>query len=359
MIVIDGSIGEGGGQILRTTLALAALLGKPVRIVNIRAKRPRPGLQRQHLTSVKAVAELASARVEGLELGSTTLVFIPRGLRSGRFYFNIGTAGSITLVLQALLPVTAFAPGPVEVEIVGGTDVPWSPPIDYVRFVLRKLLAMFGFEFEIIVKRRGHYPRGGGRVVLRVTQPPHVLKPVKLEERGKVLRVEGLSHAVRLPRHVAERQARSAEAVLRSKLPGVPISIDLEWYEPSRDPHLGPGSGVVVWAVAEHSVLGSDSLGAKGKPAEAVGREAAEKLLEDLATGTALDRHASDMLIPYAALACGESILGGARLTMHAWTNIEVVKMLVPGAEMEFIEGGKLNEKFKLRVKGICYKPSS
>jgi len=356
LLVIDGSMGEGGGQILRTSLALAALLGKPVRIANIRAKRPRPGLQRQHLTSVKAVAKVAGAHVEGLALGSTSITFTPGRLRGGRFSFNIGTAGSVTLVLQALLPVLAYAPEPVTVEIRGGTDVPWSPPIDYVRFVLRRLLERFGFTFEVEVGRRGHYPRGGGHVVVRVDRPPRMLRAADFSERDGIVRVEGLSHAVRLPRHVAERQARSAYEYLRARLGGVPIHIDLEWYEPGRDPHLGPGSGIVLWAVAERSVLGGDALGAKGKPAEKVGEEAASKLYEDLETEAALDRHASDMLIPFAALACGESVLYGSRLTMHAWTNVMLVKKLVEGVEIEFVEGGELDKPFKLRVKGVCYK---
>jgi RNA 3'-terminal phosphate cyclase (ATP) len=352
LIEIDGSFGEGGGQILRTSLALSALLGRPVRIYNIRAKRPRPGLQRQHLVSVKAVADLSSAKVEGLRLGSTEIRFYPDGIRSGVFRFDIGTAGSITLVLQATLPVMAFAPGPVRLVVRGGTDVPWSPPVDYVRFVLRRLLERMGYVFEVIVRRRGHYPRGGGLVEAVVEKPPGRLEAVELHERGEVRLVEGLSHAVRLPRHVAERQARAAEELL-SKL-GVPVRISVEWYEPGRDPHLGPGSGIVVWALAEKSVLGGDSLGAKGKPAERVGREAAQKLLEDLATGKALDRHASDMMITYAAVACGESLLGGAQLTMHAWTNLHVVKKLVPEAEAEFIEGGEPGKPFVLRIRGAC-----
>lgn len=352
IVEIDGSFGEGGGQILRTTLALSAVLGRPVRIFNIRAKRPRPGLQRQHLVSVRAVAELSSARVEGLRLGSTEIVFRPGPLRGGRFRFDIGTAGSITLVLQAVLPVAAFAPSPVHMEIRGGTDVPWSPPIDYVRFVLRRLLERMGYGFEIVLRRRGHYPKGGGIVEAHVVNPPRRLMSLQAPVRGEIRFVEGLSHAVRLPRHVAERQARAAEEILRAL--GVPVRIETEWYPPGRDPHLGPGSGIVVWALAEHSVLGGDALGAKGKPAEMVGREAAEKLVEDLGTGKALDRHASDMLLTYAALACGESVLGGASLTRHAWTNLHVVKKLVPEARVEFIEGGELGKPFVVKIGGVC-----
>ena len=352
MVEIDGSMGEGGGQILRTSLALAAITGRTVRIYNIRAKRPRPGLQRQHLVSVKAVAALAGARVEGLRLGSTEIVFRPGRLRGGRFRFDIGTAGSITLVLQAVLPVAAFAPEPVEIEVRGGTDVPWSPPVDYVRHVFARLLERFGYSIDIIVKRRGHYPRGGGIVVASVREPPGRLNPVNLRERGDILYVEGISHAVRLPRHVAERQASAARQLLE-KL-GVPIKIDVEWYEPGRDPHLGPGSGIVVWAITRNSVLGGDALGARGKPAERVGREAATKLLEDLETGMALDRHASDMLLTYAAVACGESVLGGSKLTSHAETNMYVVRKVVPEAEVELVEKMGPDRPFVARVRGAC-----
>ncbi len=352
-IVVDGSIGEGGGQILRTTLGLAAVLGLKVRVVNIRAKRPRPGLQRQHLTAVRAVARLSGGRLKGDELGSTVLEFEPDEIRGGTYRFNIGTAGSTTLVLQAILPILIFSPSPVTVEIRGGTDVPWSPPVDYVRFVLAPLLRLMGVNLEVELVRRGHYPRGGGIIRVRVEKPPRRLNPINLVERGDIVRIEGLSHAVRLPRHVAERQAASARRVLEARYPSVPVSISLEYYEPSRDPHLGPGSGIVLWAVTRYSVLGGDALGAKGKPAEKVGEEAAQKLVEDLDTGKALDRHASDMLIPLLALACGESMVGGARMTLHAYTNIEIVKMLVRDAVIEVVEGG-LNKPFVLRVRGAC-----
>ncbi|AEM38079.1 RNA 3'-phosphate cyclase [Pyrolobus fumarii 1A] len=349
-VVIDGSMGEGGGQILRTSVALAAVLGIKLRVYNIRAKRKNPGLQRQHMTAIRAVAALTNARVEGLKLGSTSIVFEPRELRGGKYRFDIGTAGSVTLVLQALLPVAAFVPEPLEVEIRGGTDVPWSPPVDYVRFVLRPLLEKFGYHFDIIVKRRGHYPKGGGIVIFRVDNPPRRLHSIELEERGEVLAFKGLSHCVRLPKHVAERQARSAASVIRARYPDVPLKIDLEYYTPGKDPHLGPGSGIVVYAETENSVLGGDSLGAKGKPAERVGEEAARKLIEDLETGKALDRHASDMLIPFAALAEGESVLGGAKLTLHAYTNLLVVEKLT-GIKYEL--KGELDKPFTLRIRGI------
>ena len=348
MILIDGSFGEGGGQILRTSIGLAAALGRAVRIVNIRAKRKNPGLQRQHMTAVRVLATLTNARVEGLYLGSTELIFEPRELRGGKYKFDIGTAGSTTLVLQALIPVLPFVPEPLEIELRGGTDVPWSPPVDYVRMVLIPMLSRMGFEIELEVKRRGHYPHGGGIVIIR-SKPVGRIKPLQLIDRGRMIRVEGISHAVKLPRHVAERQALSAKKELE-KL-GVPIDISLEWYPPERDPHLGPGSGIVVVAKCENSLLGADALGAKGKPAEVVGKEAASKLLEDLSTGAALDRHMADMIVAPAALACGTSAFKASKMTMHAYTVIELVKKI---AQADIEVSGGLNEPFEMKIKGVC-----
>jgi len=347
MLVIDGSYGEGGGQILRTAVALSAIAGVDVRVVNIRARRPEPGLKRQHLTGILAAAEICKATVEGAYVGSTEVVFKPGSVKGGSYVFNVGTAGSVTLVLQTLLPIAAFADSPVHLELRGGTDVPWSPPIDYLRYVVRSHLARLGYTFEVELVRRGHYPRGGGVVRVRVERPPRGFSPVSLVEAGKTLSVRGLSHCVRLPKHVAERQARAATEELR-KL-GVPVSVDLEWYEESRDPHLGPGSGVVLWAETERSILGGDSLGERGKPAEVVGREAATKLIEDLRTEMAYDRHMGDMVVPYLALADGESVVGLARLTMHAYTNIWLVQRVL-GVELEC--RGELNQPAVLKVRG-------
>lgn len=352
LVEIDGSVGEGGGQVLRTSLALAALLSKPVRIYNIRAKREKPGLRPQHLNSVKVIAALADAEVEGLRVGSTEITFIPRELRGGTYTIDIGTAGSVTLIIQAIAPIAAFLPSGLEVRIIGGTDVPKSPTIDYMRNVFTHFMGLMGYTVEIEVKRRGHYPRGGGMVVFRVPNPPKSLEPIEIVDQGRLKEVRGISHAVKLPRHVAVRQAKSASETLVRTLKVMP-DITVEWYEPSRDPHRGPGSGVTLWAILDRTVMGSDALGERGKPAEAVGREAANKLVEDLGTGAALDRHMSDMIIPYLALADGSSIITGARLTMHAYTNLLVTKRFVGEAVYEV--KGDINEPFKLKIRGIGY----
>ena len=190
--------------------------------------------------------------------------------------------------------------------------------------------------------RRGHYPRGGGRVVVEVEPVKDYLKPINIVKHNGIVAIRGRSHAVRLPKHVAERQARAASAIIAEKL-GLEPLIDIEYYEKGRDPHLGPGSGIVVYAETRTGTrLGADSLGEKGKPAEKVGREAALKLVEDIGTGMGFDRHMADMLIPYMFLARGCSVAGVARLTSHALTAIRITKMFLRDAavEVDGEEGG-------------------
>ena len=350
LVVIDGSMGEGGGQILRTAIALSAVTGQPVRVVNIRAKRKNPGLRPQHLTAIRALAQITGARVRGAEVGSSEIEFWPGPIRGGVYDFNVGTAGSVSLVLQAILPALAFADSPVRVRITGGTDVKMAPTIDYMRNVFARLLLNFGYRVDIRVYRRGHYPRGGGRVEAIIENPPRRLEPTRIVERGRLLGVEGRSHAVRLPRHVAERQAKAAARVIKERL-GVDPRIEIEWYEPGRDPHLGPGSGIALWAAYEGSVLGSDSLGERGKRAEVVGREAAIKLVDDIASGAAVDRYASDMLPPYMALASGVSEYTGASLTSHAETVFMLLRIILPEAGIE-VEGSP-GKPFRARINGI------
>ena len=350
LVEIDGSMGEGGGQILRTSVALAAVLGVPVRVYNIRAKRRNPGLRPQHLNAIRAIAAISGGRIEGDRIGSTEIVFHPGRIRGGRYRIDVGTAGSISLILQALLPVIAYADSPVSLEIRGGTDVPMAPPVDYVKEVLARLLDAMGYRFIVRVKRRGHYPKGGGIVEVEVPDPPQGFKGRDYTERGSLVGVYGRSHAVRLPRHVAERQARSAAGIVRSRL-GVEPEIEVEWYEPGRDPHLGPGSGIVLWALFRESVMGGDSIGARGKRAEVVGEEAAMRLVEDVSTGAALDRHASDMIPLYLALAGGSYRIFGARLTMHAVTVLDLLSIMLEGFRYR-IERGEVGEPFIARLEG-------
>jgi RNA 3'-phosphate cyclase len=348
MIEVDGSYGEGGGQILRTAVSLSALTMKPVRIINIRAGRPKPGLKRQHMAGIEVTGKIVDAEVKGLEVGSTVVEFVPRERRGGTISYDIGTAGSISLVLQATLPPAVLSPEPISFKLRGGTDVKWSPPVDYLHNVFAHTLETLGPRIQIIQKRRGHYPRGGGEVTCDVT-PVTSIKPLERVELGNLGTVEGISHCVRLPGHIAERQAATAEEMIINNLEIKP-DIVRESYRKENDPHLGPGSGIVIWAESEEGVrVGADSLGDRGKSAERVGNEAASRLVSEVSTGMAVDCHLCDMLITYLAVASGSSRIGVTNITSHLTTNIWAVEHIL-GSKIEL--QGKIGESGLVLVEG-------
>jgi len=314
-IEIDGSYGEGGGQILRTSVALSVITGKPVRIRRIRANRSNPGLRPQHLHGILALKELSNAKVKGAKVGSTELEFVPEKPEPKHIRVPVKTAGSATLVLQALLPAMAFTGG--SFEITGGTDVPWSPPVDYLKHVTLFALERMGLKVELEIRRRGHYPKGGGLVVGRV-EPWEDRRPLKAVEWREIKNFGGISHATNLPAHVAERQAKAAEGRLR-EFYTAPVEMETEV---SRS--LGPGSGIIVWAETDSLILGGDALGKRGKPAEVVGREAADELIEALRTRAAVDKFLGDQLVPFLAFVGGE--IGVSEVTNHLLTNVWVVE---------------------------------
>ena len=340
MIEIDGSMLEGGGSIVRISVGLAALMGKPVRVYNIRAKRDNPGLREQHLEGIRAVAKLCNGRLEGDELGSREIRFWPGEVKAGRIRVNIRTAGNITLVLQPIMLAALRADGAVEVEFDGGaTDAPLAPPLDYMKHVTLPTLAKMGYRCELKCLRRGHYPKGGARVEARLH--PGSLQPISAVERGKVLSIRGISHCVRLPRSIAERQANEARKRLLRE--GYSAEIEVEAYDPEKDPHVAPGTGIVLWAECEGGVIGASALGKPGKPAEKVGLEAAEELLSQLKTGAAVDRYLTDQLIPYMALADGE--ITSAEITLHTLTNLALVEKFLgvkPEVEGDLGKPGRL-----------------
>ncbi len=342
LVKIDGSYGEGGGSILRYALSLSAITLKPVEIFNIRAKRGKPGLRPQHLNAVRALAKLVDAQVEGDYVGSKRIVFLPKYRRSGRFEIDIGTAGSISLIIQALLPASINANGEVVFTIKGGTDVPMAPPIDYMKEVFLSNIALMGAKVEMNIHRRGHYPKGGGIVELRVR--PSSLDPLVKVRRDDIKRIRGRAHAVKLPRHVVRRIARSAVKILSER--GLSVDIEEEWSENS---HLGPGAGIVLWTESS-PIIGSDDLGKRGKPSEEVGRNAALRLLEEIDTGMALDRHSGDMIIPYLAIASGRSRVGISKLTLHAESNIWLVEQFLP---VRFRVEGELGKPSIVEVEGV------
>ena len=334
MLTIDGSQGEGGGQILRTSVALSAVTEIPVRVINIRANRPKPGLRAQHLNAIKAVAEVCKAETHGVEIGSREIEFLPKKLSGGTFDINIGTAGSITLVLQALMIPAVHAKERLAVRITGGTDMKWSPPIDYLRFVTLPLLKKFGYQAEIQLIRRGYYPSGGGEVVFKVT--PSSLEKIFITDRGKILNIKGISHAHPDLRkaEVAERQAKSARILIRNEL-NKEAEIEKQYAHT-----FSYGSGITLWAETENSILGADSIGERGKRAEVVGEEAAGAFVAELNTGAGLDKHMADQVVPFLALAGGRVAV--SEVTEHTRTNIHVLKKF--GYDLK-VEGNVISKK--------------
>jgi RNA 3'-phosphate cyclase len=319
-IEIDGSFGEGGGQIIRTAVGLSGATGVPIKVYNIRAGRPKPGLSYQHMNAIKAVQLLTDAQVYGLELGSKKLSFTPSRIKSGGYRINIGTAGSVSLVLQAFLIPAILCKDELQIEVTGGTDVPMSPPIDYIKNVFLKFLSRLGADVRIGLKRRGHYPKGGGSVIVKVR--PSSLSGISVKRRGRLNGIQGVSHCTSLPEHVAERQRDSALHLLREEL-GQEAEIVTEI---TRD--FGQGSGIVLWAEYENTVLGASSLGKRGKRAERVGREAASALLSEIKSQATVDFHMGDQLIPYIAMAEDTSSYV-CRLTSHTKTNIYTTERIL------------------------------
>jgi RNA 3'-terminal phosphate cyclase (ATP) len=322
MIEIDGSKGEGGGQILRTAVSMSAVTGESVKVFNIRAGRDKSGLMPQHFSAVEAVAALCGGKVDGLAPGSKEITFSPGKIRAGKYNVDVGTAGSSTLVMQSLMLPAFFAPAQVSLQVRGGTDVKWSPSIDYLRFVFIPLIAKFGCRACVELAARGYYPAGGGKVSVEVM--PSKLKGIELLKQGKISSIKGTSHA-----HlglkgakVAERQAKGAEYAVRNppldKGFGGGVKIAQEYVNT-----LSYGSGITLWVEGENSILGADALGEKGRRAEEVGMEAGEKLMADIASNAALDRYMADQIVPYLALAGGT--VSVSEITGHARTNIDVV----------------------------------
>jgi len=323
MLQIDGSEGEGGGAIIRVAVALSAVTGKEIRIVNIRAKRSSPGLRAQHLTGIKAVGELCNAEISGAEIQSKEIEFIPGDIKSKKLNVDIGTAGSITLVLQALMVPAIFADDRVRIKITGGTDVRWSPPIDYLRFVTLPILQGLGYTGKIELERRGYFPQGSGKVIAEIE--PSELKPIEILESGKILSAGGVSHAHRNleKAKVARRQARAARPLLYNRLSNLGVNSDILVNQEYCDA-LSYGSGLTLWIKTENSILGSDSLGERGKPAERVGKEAVENLLRELDSGAPLDRYTADQIVPYLALVGGA--VRASEITEHTRTNVMLAR---------------------------------
>ena len=349
-LIVDGSIGEGGGQIVRTALFFSSLLSIPIEITNIRFKRKPKGLKKQHLGVIKALKLITNAQVEGAYEGSTNLVFEPKTLKSGAYRINLETAASISLFFQTILPLAFFVPKRFLISVKGGTDVDKAPTVDWVENVFLPHLLPLARRTSFRIIRRGFNPAGGGIVSLQVESNldyhlygleeirSFVKRFLNLNKtkQGNIDKIRGISiaHKALQERRVSERQRLGAIEYLKSKW-NRKASI-MNFYVDADS----IGTSITLWLYdTEGNILGADSLGKKGKPAEEVGKEAAQKLVEDWENGATVDRHLADHLIPLLALAGG--ILKVPKFTQHLLTNLEVAKLFI-GDIFEIDEGEKL-----------------
>jgi RNA 3'-terminal phosphate cyclase (ATP) len=323
LITIDGSYGEGGGQIIRTSLSLSAITGQPVEVVNVRARRTKPGLQPQHLTSVKAAASLCGAWTEGAEVGSTRFRFEPHSqVNAGNYRFDIGTAGATALVAQTALVPLALQDGSSKVAIIGGTHVPHAPVADYLAHVALPAFAMGGLSASVKYEKAGFFPKGGGQIVLEIS-PSHVLNPITMVERGKLRKLTAYIVACSLPEHVAARGAETVRAFMKAVGRDVEIEVvDL--------PSLDPGAAVVLVAECEGGLAGFTSLGERGKPMERVATQPCKEFMEWWKTGAPCDEHMADQLVLPMAFSYGESRWVTPTVTDHLRTVLWVTEQFVP-----------------------------
>ncbi|NPA61976.1 MAG: RNA 3'-terminal phosphate cyclase [Methanococci archaeon] len=310
-IEIDGGYMEGGGQIVRTAVSLSALTQKPVKIINIRKNRRNPGLAPQHVAAIKAVKKLCNAEVYGLGVGSREITFIPSKISPKNFLVDVGTAGSISLIIQTIVPLALGVDKAFTLKIRGGTDVKMSPPIDYVKNITLKILKNFGVMTNLKVLRRGFYPKGGGEVIIEIK--PSKIKKFDLIEHSKCEVVEGISYVQNLNENIARRMRKRAVDLLNKEklLPNIKV-------ECSKG--ISEGAGIVLW----NDTIGGSCLGERGLRAEIVAERAVNELLNERKSGMALDKYMGDQIIPY--LAFGGGIVGVSEITSHTKTNMWVVK---------------------------------
>jgi RNA 3'-terminal phosphate cyclase (ATP) len=329
-IEIDGSRGEGGGQVLRSALALSLVTGTPFRMVNVRAGRRRPGLMRQHLTAVLAAVEVGGARVTGAEIGSRELSFSPGPVRAGDYRFSVGTAGSATLVFQTVFPALALASGRSTVVVEGGTHNPLAPPFDFLARAFLPLVARMEPRATAVLERPGFYPAGGGRIRVDI-EPALAFSRLELPERGPILERRATAVVALLPRSIAERELR----VVREKLNWDPECTRIEHVQDA----VGPGNAVTVDVVAEHVTEVFTAFGERGVSAERVGAEVAEDVARYLAAGVPVGRHLADQLLLPMALGAGGSFRTLAP-SKHAHTQADLLRSFL-GVDIQLREVGE------------------
>jgi RNA 3'-terminal phosphate cyclase (ATP) len=323
LVKIDGSQGEGGGQILRTAISLSAITGRPIEVSNIRANRTNPGLRPQHMAGIRIIADLFHAKSENLKVGAEWIRFSPSDkFEGGSIKFDIGTAGSIPLILMTVVPAVSLSNNSLQIEVTGGTDVKASPTIDYIKHIVAKSYLSIGPKFSVNVLKRGYYPKGGG--VVQCT-----IKPCKTPGTIELLATEYLEPKIisvcsQLPIHVAKRQISSALIALEKK------DIRCSNYTASIETSISPGSSILVYSASDFGLyIGGDSIGELGKRAEAVGNEGAMRFLDSTLAEATVDPFLADMLVLPLALSKGRSRYRVGRVTQHLLTNLHVVSQVI------------------------------
>jgi RNA 3'-phosphate cyclase len=345
MIEIQGDYLEGGGQIVRTAIGLSAVTGEPCRIFNIRRGRKKPGLAAQHMKGIVAATRLCHGEVEGLWVGSQEVVFQPGEIKGGRIQIDIGTAGSISLLLQTMILPSIHADRDVRLEITGGTHVQWAPTIDYFHIIFCDFLLQMGVEIRVELLKPGFYPKGGGQTWVKI-RPARRLKPLVLTEREGLRGTFAESLASRdleKPK-VAERQVEGAERIL-----------DIDHQTVEYGESYSTGSSIHLTARYQNCRLGACMMGKKGKPAERVGEDVARFLEAQMESGACFDRWMADQILPYLALADGDSEITVSEITDHCLTNIWVIEKFLP-VKFKVVEedggGGRISVRRSVKSYG-------
>ncbi len=331
---IDGSYGEGGGQILRTAVTLSTITGKPVEVENIRKNRGVPGLRSQHLTGIKILTKVCNAKVDGLHVGSTSLRFFPSEIRDSTLKENIGTAGSIPLILQVLIPAVAISKKNLKLSIIGGTDVLWSPTSNYTKFVLREAYSRIGINFSVDIKKRGYYPKGGGIVDIQVS-PCEKIKPVSLLKRTTNSVKLFCSYSM-ISKEAIENEVSEAKKILESN----GLFCD---YEIKEELAFDKGCSFLIFAQDDNSIIGSDAIYDKGM--KGIGQIVANRFLE---SNLGVDLFLSDMLVVPLALTSELSAFRIKKITKHLETNLFVTSKII-NCKYGI---GKLDDGFEVRIEG-------
>ena len=335
-MIIDGSYGEGGGQIVRTCLALAMITGKAFRLENIRGGRRKPGLLRQHLTAVQAASEICKAKIKGAELHSREIVFEPNEIIAGEYEFRIGTAGSTTLVLQTVLPALMTIAAPATLVLEGGTHNSHAPPFDFIEKTFLPLIRQMGPGVEVNLEKHGFFPAGGGQLTAKV-KPVESLNAIELEKRGRLIDGRAKSVSAHLPGRIGEQEM---EIVCR----------EMQWPGESCQPQIvksdGPGNAVMIELEYEHVTLVFTGFGAKGVPLATVANEAIRQAQDYLASDVGADPYLADQLLLPMAVAGRGSFTTGA-LSHHTRTNIDIIQRFL---DIEFEINRIDDRKWQVRI---------